>query len=276
MDPAVLFAWFIIVAIVVSIAVNIAASRMLGRHKIRNIQIRAATQVFGTAGVFVFTTVYLYAEGYLDDTINVLGISALIVVAFSKYSPVNNAFSFMIVAYRTEFHIDDWITVSNVNGNMRGKVKDFNLKGVRIQGFALSESIISNEELMHSFVINLTPEDLFRWPTVIRTSKAMDAESVEKIIIDNLLKHNLTEASSPSSTFNSYLEYFDDDLDYRPNYRSMTVFTYHPKWINGTDGLMEPNGYELAYSVTRQLKRDIMTDIEAEELSYVDASLVVQ
>lgn len=56
----------------------------------------------------------------------------------------------------------------------------------------------------------------------------------------------------------------------------MTVFTYHPKWINGTDGLMEPNGYELAYSVTRQLKRDIMTDIEAEELSYVDASLVVQ
>ena len=72
MDPAVLFAWFIIEAIVVSIAVNIAASRMLGRHKIRNIQIRAATQVFGTAGLFVFSTVYLYAEGYLDDTINVL------------------------------------------------------------------------------------------------------------------------------------------------------------------------------------------------------------
>tara|TARA_Y100000401_G_C8316931_1_gene223030 strand:+ start:297 stop:1127 length:831 start_codon:yes stop_codon:yes gene_type:complete len=276
MDSSILFAWFILVAVIVSIAVNIAASRMLGRHKIRNIQIRAATQVFGTAGLFVFTTVYLYAEGYLDTTINVLGISALIVVAFSKYSPVNNAFSFMIVAYRTEFHIDDWIQISNVNGKMRGKVKDFNLKGVRIQNFSLSESIVSNEELIHSFVVNLTPDDLFRWPTVIRTSKAMDAESVEKIIIDNLVKHNLSEASGTIATFNSYFEYFDDDLDYRPNYRSMTIYTYHPKWIQGGEAHLEPNGFELAYTVTRQLKRDIMTEIEAEELSYVDASLVVQ
>lgn len=276
MDSSILFAWFILVAVIVSIAVNVAASRMLGRHKIRNIQIRAATQVFGTAGLFVFTTVYLYAEGYLDTTINVLGISALIVVAFSKYSPVNNAFSFMIVAYRTEFHIDDWIQISNVNGKMRGKVKDFNLKGVRIQNFSLSESIVSNEELIHSFVVNLTPDDLFRWPTVIRTSKAMDAESVEKIIIDNLVKHNLSEASGTIATFNSYFEYFDDDLDYRPNYRSMTIYTYHPKWIQGGEAHLEPNGFELAYTVTRQLKRDIMTEIEAEELSYVDASLVVQ
>jgi small-conductance mechanosensitive channel len=276
MDSSILFAWFILVAVIVSVAVNVAASRMLGRHKIRNIQIRAATQVFGTAGLFVFTTVYLYAEGYLDTTINVLGISALIVVAFSKYSPVNNAFSFMIVAYRTEFHIDDWIQISNVNGKMRGKVKDFNLKGVRIQNFSLSESIVSNEELIHSFVVNLTPDDLFRWPTVIRTSKAMDAESVEKIIIDNLVKHNLSEASGTIATFNSYFEYFDDDLDYRPNYRSMTIYTYHPKWIQGGEAHLEPNGFELAYTVTRQLKRDIMTEIEAEELSYVDASLVVQ
>ena len=276
MDSSILFAWFILVAVIVSIAVNVAASRMLGRHKIRNIQIRAATQVFGTAGLFVFTTVYLYAEGYLDTTINVLGISALIVVAFSKYSPVNNAFSFMIVAYRTEFHIDDWIQISNVNGKMRGKVKDFNLKGVRIQNFSLSESIVSNEELIHSFVVNLTPDDLFRWPTVIGTSKAMDAESVEKIIIDNLVKHNLSEASGTIATFNSYFEYFDDDLDYRPNYRSMTIYTYHPKWIQGGEAHLEPNGFELAYTVTRQLKRDIMTEIEAEELSYVDASLVVQ
>ena len=135
--------------------------------------------------------------------------------AFSQYSPINGALSFLTVAYRTEFAIDDWIKVTKESGSIKGKVKDFSLKGVRIKTFDMSEAIISCDELMHAVVENLTPADLFRWETAVSISKMVPVKNVENTVNLVLGQHSLEALIDEEGfTQNAYIEFHDDKLDF--------------------------------------------------------------
>ena len=158
MDEGLVFAWFIAVALCVSAAIKKAKKSAFSDYKIRSLQGKAAAQVFGVLGLIVFGVGLMMYSGLLARTEYIVGISALTYAAFSQYSPVNGALSFLTVAYKTEFAIDDWVKVSNEAGNIKGKVKDFSLKGVKLKTFDMSEAIVSCDELLHSVVENLTPQ----------------------------------------------------------------------------------------------------------------------
>jgi|TARA_Y100000310_G_scaffold113769_1_gene112206 small-conductance mechanosensitive channel len=276
MEPAFVFGWFIVVFVLVITAVGASSKRMMGDKKIRNLQAKAALQVFGLFGTLIFAIGVLLYGGHLSDPANVVGVSALAYAAFSKYSPVNNALSFLTIAYRTEFAIDDWIRVSNTAGNIVGKVKDFNLKGVKVKTFDMSESIISCEELIHSFVENLTPGEIFRWMTVLSISKAASIKSIENICRKVLDENNLSSIMDEEGyQQDAYVEFHDDQLQFKPSFRRVSIFTYHPKWITMTES-SEPIGYEVAYALARQFKRDILSELDSQQMTYVDASYVVK
>ena len=142
MDEGLVFGWFIVVALCVSAAIKKAKKSAFSDYKIRSLQGKAAAQVFGVLGLIVFGIGLMMYSGLLARTEYIVGISALTYAAFSQYSPINGALSFLTVAYRTEFAIDDWVKISNEAGTIKGKVKDFSLKGVRLKTFDMSECII--------------------------------------------------------------------------------------------------------------------------------------
>ena len=275
MDEAVIFAWFIAVAIGVSIAIGRVKKFNNIDFKIRSLQGKAATQVFGVIGGLVFLVGLAMYSGLLAETEYIVGFSALTYIALSQYSPVNTAFSFLTVAYRTEFAIDDWIRVSKTSGEVTGKVKNFTMKGVRIKTFDMSECIIGCDELLHAIVENLTPNDLFRWQTTLSVSKAIPIETVESIWKVTLGEHALSEIIDEDGfKQESYLEFHDDKLDFKPNYRRISIYTYHPKWIPMPEGA-EPIGYEVAYQISRDFKRDVYKSLDSQQMSYLDTSFVV-
>ena len=141
MEEGLIFAWFIAVALGVSAAISRVKKLNTIDFKIRSLQGKAAAQVFGVVGGLIFLVGLAAYSGVLAKTEYIVGFSALTYIALSQYSPVNTAFSFLTVAYRTEFSIDDWIQVSNTAGSVKGKVKDFTMKGVRIKTFDMSECI---------------------------------------------------------------------------------------------------------------------------------------
>ena len=270
MDEGLVFAWFIAVAIGVSAAVSRAKKSSFSDYKIRSLQGKAAAQVFGVLGAIVFGIGLLMYSGLLARTEYIVGVSALTYAAFSQYSPVNGALSFLTVAYRTEFAIDDWIKVSKEAGTIKGKVKDFSLKGVRLKTFDMSEAIVSCDELLHSVVENLTPSDIFRWETPISISKAVPVKNVENTVNLVLGQHHL-EALTDEEGFSqkSYIEFHDDKLDFKPNFRRVSIYTYHPKWIPMPEGA-EPIGYEVAYQLSREFKRDMYEKMDSQKNAYVD------
>ena len=277
MDPAFIFGWFIVVFALVLTAVGASSKRVMGDKKIRNLQAKAAMQVFGLLGVLVFGIGVLLYGGYLTEPANVVGVSALTFAAFSKYSPINNALSFITVAYRTEFAIDDWIKISNPSGEIVGKVKNFNLKGVMVKTFDMSCALVSCEELLHSLVENLTPDDMFRWTTCLSVSKAVPVKVIENICTKRLSEHQLVQITDGEGfAQEAYVEFHDDRMDFRPNFRRITIYTYHPKWVPMPDGEMEPLGYEVAYRQAREFKRDIYEALDSQKMSYVDTSFVVR
>jgi small-conductance mechanosensitive channel len=274
-DEGLVFAWFIVVALCVSAAISRVKKLNTLDFKIRSLQGKAAAQVFGVVGGIIFLIGLAAYSGVLAKTEYIVGFSALTYIALSQYSPVNTAFSFLTVAYRTEFAIDDWIKVSNNAGQIKGKVKDFTMKGVRIKTFDMSECIIGCDELLHSVVENLTPTDLFRWQTTLSVSKAIPVETVETICKTKLGEHTLAEIIDEEGfKQESYLEFHDDKLDFKPNYRRISIFTYHPKWIPMPEGA-EPVGYEVAYQISREFKRDIYAAMDSQQMSYLDTSFVV-
>ncbi len=105
MDEGLVFAWFILVALCVSAAVKKAKKSAFSDYKIRSLQGKAAAQVFGVLGAIVFGIGLMMYSGLLARTEYIVGISALTYAAFSQYSPVNGALSFLTVAYKTEFAI---------------------------------------------------------------------------------------------------------------------------------------------------------------------------
>ena len=274
MDEGLIFAWFIAVAIGVSAAVKKAKKSSFTDYKIRSLQGKAAAQVFGVLGAIIFAIGLLMYSGMLAKTEYIVGITALTYAAFSQYSPVNGALSFLTVAYKTEFAIDDWVKISNKAGSIKGKVKDFSLKGVRLKTFDMSEAIISCDELLHSVVENLTPNDLFRWGTPLSVSKMVKVKIIENTVNKILQEHNLDalvdEEGFPQK---AYLEFHDDKLDFKPNFRRITIYTYHPKWIPMSEGA-EPIGYEVAYQLSREFKRDIYQQMDSHKNAYAD--MVVQ
>ena len=275
MDEGLVFAWFIAVAIGVSVAIGRVKKINTLDFKIRSLQGKAATQVFGVIGGLVFLVGLAAYSGVLAKTEYIVGFSALTYIALSQYSPVNTAFSFLTVAYRTEFSIDDWIRVTNQSGGVTGKVKDFSMKGVRIKTFDMSEAIIGCDELLHSVVENLTPNDLFRWQTTLSVSKAIPIETVESICNVTLGEHALSDIIDEDGfKQEAYLEFHDDKLDFKPNYRRISIFTYHPKWIPMPEGA-EPIGYEVAYQISRDFKRDVYKSLDSQQMSYLDTSFVV-
>ena len=275
MDEGLIFAWFIAVAIGVSVAIGRVKKINTLDFKIRSLQGKAATQVFGVIGGLVFLVGLAAYSGVLAKTEYIVGFSALTYIALSQYSPVNTAFSFLTVAYRTEFSIDDWIRVTNQSGGVTGKVKDFSMKGVRIKTFDMSEAIIGWDELLHSVVENLTPNDLFRWQTTLSVSKAIPIETVESICNVTLGEHALSDIIDEDGfKQEAYLEFHDDKLDFKPNYRRISIFTYHPKWIPMPEGA-EPIGYEVAYQISRDFKRDVYKSLDSQQMSYLDTSFVV-
>ena len=275
MDEGLVFAWFIAVALGVSAAISRVKKLNTLDFKIRSLQGKAAAQVFGVVGCIIFLIGLAAYSGVLAKTEYIVGFSALTYMALSQYSPVNTAFSFLTVAYRTEFAIDDWIKVSSNAGEVKGKVKDFTMKGVRIKTFDMSECIIGCDELLHSVVENLTPTDLFRWQTTLSVSKAIPVETVETICKTKLGEHTLTEIIDEEGfKQEAYLEFHDDKLDFKPNYRRISIFTYHPKWIPMPEGV-EPIGYEVAYQLSRDFKRDIYAAMDSQQMSYLDTSFVV-
>ena len=275
MDEGLIFAWFIAVAIGVSAAVSRVKRLNTIDFKIRSLTGKAAGQVFGVLGVLVFLVGIAAYSGVLAKTEYIVGFSALTYIALSQYSPVNTAFSFLTVAYRTEFAIDDWINISSNSGMIKGKVKDFTMKGVRIKTFDMSECIVGCDELLHSVVENLTPSDLFRWQTTLSVSKAIPIETVESICKVRLGEHALSEiVDEDGFKQEAYLEFHDDKLDFKPNYRRISIFTYHPKWIPMPEG-SEPIGYEVAYQLSRDFKRDVYQSLDSQQMSYLDTSFVV-
>ena len=276
MDEGLVFAWFIVVALCVSAAVKKAKKSAFSDYKIRSLQGKAATQVFGVLGVLVFGVGLLMYSGLLARTEYIVGISALTYAAFSQYSPVNGALSFLTVAYRTEFAIDDWVKISNKAGQIKGKVKDFSLKGVRLKTFDMSEAIVSCDELLHSVVENLTPNDLFRWETPLSVSKMVPVKNIENVTTKVLEEHNLSEINDEEGFLQkAYIEFHDDKLDFKPNFRRISIYTYHPKWIPMAEGA-EPIGYEVAYQLSREFKRDIYERMDNQKMSYVDTSFVMK
>ena len=275
MDPAILFAWAIVVFIATSGAIKAVGNQNAGSFKIRDLKTKAATQIFGVMGLIVFGVGVLLYGGYLNKIENVAGLAAITYAAFSQYSPLNNAFSFMTVAYKTEFAIDDWIKISNQNGEVIGKAKDFNFRGIKVRTFDMSEVIISCEELLHSLVENLTPEHVFRWKTSMYVSKAIPIEKVNATIERFLNDNSIKELSDGEFGHQSYVEYFDE-MDYRPSFRKVHVYTYHPKWIDLGDGEVDPIGYEVAYQITRKFKSEVYSEIAKEQNSYLDMSYVVR
>ena len=270
MDEGVIFAWFIVVALGVSAAVKRAKRSAFADYKIRSLQGKAAAQVFGVLGTLIFGVGLLMYSGLLAKTEYIVGVSALTYAAFSQYSPVNGALSFLTVAYRTEFAIDDWIKVSKPSGSIKGKVKDFSLKGVRLKTFDMSEAIISCDELMHAIVENLTPSDLFRWETPVSVSKMVPVKNIENIVNSVLSQHSLEAlVDEEGFTQSAYVEFHDDKLDFKPNFRRISIYTYHPKWIPMPEG-SEPIGYEVAYQLSREFKRDIYEKIDSHKNAYVD------
>ena len=276
MDEGLVFAWFIAVALAVSAAIKKAKKSAFSDYKIRNLQGKAAAQVFGVLGAIVFGVGLLMYSGLLARTEYIVGISALTYAAFSQYSPVNGALSFLTVAYKTEFAIDDWIKISNQAGDIKGKVKDFSLKGVRLKTFDMSEAIVSCDELLHSVVENLTPNDLFRWETPLSVSKMVPVKNIENVTTKVLEEHNLSEINDEEGFLQkAYIEFHDDKLDFKPNFRRISIYTYHPKWIPMAEGA-EPIGYEVAYQLSREFKRDIYERMDNQKMSYVDTSFVMK
>ena len=276
MDEGLIFAWFIAVALAVSAAIKKAKKSAFSDYKIRNLQGKAAAQVFGVLGAIVFGIGLLMYSGLLARTEYIVGISALTYAAFSQYSPVNGALSFLTVAYKTEFAIDDWIKISNQAGSIKGKVKDFSLKGVRLKTFDMSEAIVSCDELLHSVVENLTPNDLFRWETPLSVSKMVPVKNIENVTTKVLEEHNLSEINDEEGFLQkAYIEFHDDKLDFKPNFRRISIYTYHPKWIPMPEGA-EPIGYEVAYQLSREFKRDIYERMDNQKMSYVDTSFVMK
>ena len=190
MDEGLVFAWFIAVALGVSAAIAKAKKSAFTDYKIRSLQGKAAAQVFGVLGAIVFGVGLLMYSGLLARTEYIVGVSALTYAAFSQYSPVNGALSFLTVAYKTEFAIDDWVKVSNEAGEIKGKVKDFSLKGVKLKTFDMSEAIVSCDELLHSVVENLTPSDIFRWETPVSVSKMVPVKNIENTVNAVLSQHS--------------------------------------------------------------------------------------
>tara|TARA_R110002012_G_scaffold170454_2_gene334898 strand:- start:108 stop:938 length:831 start_codon:yes stop_codon:yes gene_type:complete len=275
-DEGLIFAWFIVVAIGVSAAVKRAKRSAFADYKIRSLQGKAAAQVFGVLGAIIFGVGLLMYSGLLAKTEYIVGVSALTYAAFSQYSPVNGALSFLTVAYRTEFAIDDWVKISKEAGTIKGKVKDFSMKGVRLKTFDMSEAIISCDELLHSVVENLTPNDLFRWITPLSVSKMVPVKNIENVCNNVLQEHSLTELIDEEGfTQKAYLEFHDDKLDFKPNFRRISIYTYHPKWIPMVEGV-EPIGYEVAYKLSRDFKRDIYERMDSQKMSYVDTSFVMK
>ena len=276
MDEGLIFGWFIVVALCVSAAVKKAKKSAFSDYKIRNLQGKAAAQVFGVLGLIVFGVGLLMYSGLLARTEYIVGISALTYAAFSQYSPVNGALSFLTVAYKTEFAIDDWIKISNKAGSIKGKVKDFSLKGVKLKTFDMSEAIVSCDELLHSVVENLTPSDLFRWETPLSVSKMVPVKNIENVTTKVLEEHNLSEINDEEGFVQkAYIEFHDDKLDFKPNFRRISIYTYHPKWIPMAEGA-EPIGYEVAYQLSREFKRDIYERMDNQKMSYVDTSFVMK
>ena len=270
MDEGVIFAWFIVVSLGVSAAVKRAKRSAFADYKIRSLQGKAAAQVFGVLGTLVFGVGLLMYSGLLAKTEYIVGVSALTYAAFSQYSPVNGALSFLTVAYRTEFAIDDWIKVTKNAGTIKGKVKDFSLKGVRLKTFDMSEAIISCDELMHAVVENLTPSDLFRWETPVSVSKMVPVKNIENIVNSVLSQHSLEALIDEEGfTQSAYVEFHDDKLDFKPNFRRISIYTYHPKWIPMPEG-SEPIGYEVAYQLSREFKRDMYEKMDSQKNAYVD------
>jgi small-conductance mechanosensitive channel len=275
-DEGLIFAWFIAVAIAVSAAVKRAKKSAFSDYKIRSLQGKAAAQVFGVLGAIVFGIGLLMYSGLLAKTEYIVGVTALTYAAFSQYSPVNGALSFLTVAYRTEFAIDDWIKISKEAGSIKGKVKDFSLKGVRVKTFDMSEAIISCDELMHAVVENLTPGDLFRWETPLSVSKMVPVKNIENVTTNVLQDHNLSEiADEEGFAQKAYIEFHDDKLDFKPNFRRISIYTYHPKWIPMPEGA-EPIGYEVAYQLSREFKRDMYEKMDNQKMSMVDTSFVMK
>ena len=270
MDEGLIFGWFIVVALSVSAAVKHAKRSAFADYKIRSLQGKAAAQVFGVLGAIIFGVGLLMYSGLLARTEYIVGISALTYAAFSQYSPVNGALSFLTVAYRTEFAIDDWVSVSNKAGSIKGKVKDFSMKGVRLKTFDMSEAIISCDELLHSVVENLTPNDLFRWETPVSVSKMVPVKNIENTVNSILSKHSLESLVDDDGFVQAaYIEFHDDKLDFKPNFRRISIYTYHPKWIPMPEG-SEPIGYEVAYQLSREFKRDIYEKMDSQKNAYVD------
>ena len=270
MDEGLIFAWFIAVALGVSIAVKKAKKSAFSDYKIRSLQGKAAAQGFGVLGTLIFGVGLLMYSGLLARTEYIVGVSALTYAAFSQYSPVNGALSFLTVAYRTEFAIDDWIKVSKPSGSIKGKVKDFSLKGVRVKTFDMSEAIISCDELMLAVVENLTPSDLFRWETPVSVSKMVPVKNIENTVNSVLSQHSLESlVDEEGFTQSAYVEFHDDKLDFKPNFRRISIYTYHPKWIPMPDGA-EPIGYEVAYQLSREFKRDMYEKMDSQKNAYVD------
>jgi small-conductance mechanosensitive channel len=269
-DEGLIFAWFIAVALCVSAAIKRAKKSAFSDYKIRSLQGKAAAQVFGVLGLIVFGVGLMMYSGLLARTEYIVGISALTYAAFSQYSPINGALSFLTVAYRTEFAIDDWVKISNTSGTIKGKVKDFSLKGVRLKTFDMSECIVGCDELMHSVVENLTPSDIFRWETALSVSKMMKVKIIENTVNAVLMEHSLDSLTDEEGfPQKAYIEYHDDKLDFKPNFRRITIYTYHPKWIPMPEGA-EPIGYEVAYQLSREFKRDIYEKIDSHKNAYAD------
>ena len=270
MDEGIIFAWFIVVLLGVSAAVKRAKRSAFADYKIRSLQGKAAAQVFGVLGTLIFGIGLLMYSGLLAKTEYIVGVSALTYAAFSQYSPVNGALSFLTVAYRTEFAIDDWIKVTKHAGTIKGKVKDFSLKGVRLKTFDMSEAIISCDELMHAVVENLTPSDLFRWETPVSVSKMVPVKNIENTVNSVLSQHSLEAlVDEEGFTQSAYVEFHDDKLDFKPNFRRISIYTYHPKWIPMPEG-SEPIGYEVAYQLSREFKRDMYEKMDSQKNAYVD------
>jgi hypothetical protein len=93
---------------------------------------------------------------------------------------------------------------------------------------------------------------------------------IENTVNAVLMEHSLASlVDEDGFKQEAYIEYHDDKLDFKPNFRRITIYTYHPKWIPMPEGA-EPIGYEVAYQLSRDFKKDIYEKMDSHKNAYVD------
>jgi len=170
-------------------------SQQLISDMARSIRWKAAMMFVGFAAVVAFCFGIGWAYGLFGGTSgNVLGFSSILATVlflFHKDSPLAAPLNLLRVVHLNEFAEGDVIRIHSMEGRLvydEMEVERFELKGITCLDRLKRGTVIPHSKILHSYVMNLTPKDIFG-----RTSKVTISRTVETSKIINGFKHSLKE-----------------------------------------------------------------------------------